>query len=302
LHRRAWSEGLRPGDPLGIAAAWPVLQRSKKPGIAGRRLGKRRSLSMAKSIQPVKSREPKGVGSASPAARRAAPTAEDKPARSEARPEAPKAPDQRRPAEPVSESAHPAPQPPPTVPATLDPAQPAAAEGATGEPAMAEPAPSESPIDEPTPAQPAPAASAIDEPAMATPAEVGGALAEPPPALASSVDEPPALAAAAADLPEPLAAAAELALASAAMPWPSSSLVEGSVRIRSEMIAFTWRQTEHGLALGRALLASRSLPELLALQTAYLSETLERTLAHSLELARLSTDMLRAGVQPPQAD
>jgi hypothetical protein len=120
--------------------------------------------------------------------------------------------------------------------------------------------------------------------------------------VASSVDAPPAPVAAVADLPEPLAAAAELALGTAAMPWPSSSLVESSVRIRSEMIAFTWRQTEHGLALGRAILASRSLPELLALQTAYLSETLERTLAHSLELARLSTDMLRAGVQAPQAD
>jgi hypothetical protein len=253
---------------------------------------------MAKSIQPAKSREPKGVGSASPAARRAAPTAEDKPARSEVRPEAPAAPDQRRPAEPVSESAHPVAQPLPAVPAALDPAQPAAAESAIGEPAMAQPAPSESPIDEPTTAQPAPAESALGEPAMAPPAEVGGALAEPPLALASSVDAPPPPAAVAADLPEPVAAAAELALAS----WPSSSLVEGSVRIRSEMIAFTWRQTEHGLALGRAILASRSLPELLALQTAYLGETLERTLAHSLELARLSTDLLRAGVQPPQAD
>jgi len=255
---------------------------------------------MAKSTQPAKSREPKGVGSASPAVRRAARTAEDKAARSVARPEAPAAPDQRRPAEAVSESAHPAPQPPPAVPAALDPAQPAAAESAVGEPATAQLAPSESPIDEPTTAQPAPTESALDEPAMAPPAEV--ALAEPPPALASSVDQPAPSAAAVADLPEPLAAAAELALAGAAMPWPSSSLVEGSVRIRSEMIAFTWRETEHGFALGRALLASRSLPELLALQTAYLSETLERTLAHSLELARLSTDMLRAGVQPPQAD
>ena len=252
---------------------------------------------MAKSIQPAKSREPKSVGSASPATKRAAPTAEDRPARSEARPEAPAAPDQRRPAEPVSDNAHPVPQPPPAVPAALTPAQ-----APIGQPTTAQPAPSESPIDEPTTVQPAPAKSAIDEPAMASPAEVGGALAEPSPALASSVDEPPAPAAVAADLPQPVAAATDLALASAAMPWPSSSLVEGSVRIRSEMIAFTWRQIEHGLALGRALLASRSLPELLALQTAYLSETLERTLAHSLELARLSTDVLRAGVQAPQAD
>jgi hypothetical protein len=240
---------------------------------------------MAKSIQPVKSREPKGVGSASPAARRAAPTAEDKPARSEARPEAPAAPDRRRPAEPVSEGAHPVRQPPPAVPAALDPAQAPSAESPIGEPTTAQPAPSESPIDEPTTAQPAPAESALGEPAMAP-----------------SVDAPPAPAAAVADLPEPLAAAAELALGTAAMPWPSSSLVESSVRIRSEMIAFTWRQTEHGLALGRAILASRSLPELLALQTAYLSETLERTLAHSLELARLSTDMLRTGLQAPRAE
>jgi hypothetical protein len=68
------------------------------------------------------------------------------------------------------------------------------------------------------------------------------------------------------------------------------------------MIAFTWREAEHGLAFGRAILASRSLPELLALQTAYLGETLGRTLTHTVELARLSGDALRAGLRPPRAD
>jgi hypothetical protein len=230
---------------------------------------------MAKSTQPVKSGEPKGVGSA-PAARRATPTA-GRPARSEARPQAPAESDPHRPSEPGGESAPP--QPPPAVPAALDPAPAPSAESAIGEPTTAQPASSESAL-----------------------GEVRRAIAEPPPALASSVDEPPAATAVAAELPEPVAAAAELTLATAAMSGPGPNLIEGSMRIRGEMIAFTWRQTEHGFALGRAILASRSLPELLALQTTYLGETLERTLAHTLELARLSSDMLHAGLQPPRAD
>ena len=246
---------------------------------------------MARSIPAGRSREPKGVGSASAAAWRATPAAGGRPARGEARPEAPAAPDQRRPpepisgraAEPMSESARPALEPSAAVPAALDPAQAPSAESA---------------IAEPTPAPPTPAESALGAPIMAPPAEVPAAVAEP---LAPAVDEPPAPAAVPADLPEPAATAAGRAPATAAISWPGGGLVEGSIRIRSEMIAFTWRQTEHGHALGRALLASRSLPEILALQTAYLGETLERTVAHSLELARLSTDLLRAGVPSPRA-
>lgn len=270
---------------------------------------------MAKSPQPARSREPKGVGAAA-AAERAAPAARGKPARSEARAEAPAVSDQRRPPEPMSESAPRALEPARAVPATPDPtqapsaervlaeptrAQPAPAESVHAEPTTTQPAPAESAQAEPTTAQPAPTESAIREPAMAPPAEVVAVVTEPPPAPPPAVDVPPAPAAVAA-ASEPVAAAAGLALATAAMSWPGNSLVEGSIRIRSEMIAFTWRETEHGLALGRALLASRSLPEILALQTAYLGETLERTVAHSLELARLSTDVLRAGVPAPRAD
>jgi Phasin protein len=220
---------------------------------------------MAKSTQPVKSSEPKGVASA-PAARRATPTVGVRPARSEARPQAPTASDQGRAPEPIGESAPSSARPAPAAPAALDPV-------------------------------PAPLAeSALGEPNMAPPAEVKPTVAEP------SANEPPASTAVAAELPEPVAAAPEPALATAEMRWPGHSLVEASMRIRGEMIAFTWRQTEHGLALGRAILASRSLPELLALQTTYLGETLERTLAHTLELTRLSSDMLRAGLQAPRAD
>jgi hypothetical protein len=275
----------------------------QEPGIAGRRWRDRSSLSMAKSThpaksgesaksgeptksrKPTKSRELKG-GSA-PAARRATPTAVRKPARSEAKPDAPAVPDRPRPPQAISESAHRVLQPPPAVAADLDPAPPPSAGGAS---------------DEPTMASPASAGSAGGEPTMASPAEVRADIAEPPPPVSPSVDEPPGAPAAAAAPPEPVAAAAELALVNAAMVWPSRSLVEGGIRIRSEMIAFTWQQTEHGLALGRAVVASRSLPEILALQTAYLGETLERTLAHTLELARLSTDMLRTGLQAPRAD
>ena len=204
-------------------------------------------------------------------------------------------PDRPRPPQAISESAHRVLQPPPAVAADLDPAPPPSAGGAS---------------DEPTMASPAPAGSADGEPTMAPPAEVRAVIAEPPPPVSPSVDEPPAAPVAAAAPPEPVAAAAPPepvaaaagALVNAAMAWPSRSLLEGSIRIRSEMIAFTWQQTEHGLALGRAVVASRSLPEILALQTAYLGVALERTLAHTLELARLSADMLGAGLQAPRAE
>ena len=241
---------------------------------------------MAKSTQSANSGEPRGVGSR-PAAKRATSTAGRQPTRSAAKRDAPKASDRHRPPEPISRSAHPVLEPPPAVSAATDPAQPPSEKSASAEPTTAQPAPSESPIAEPT---------------MAPPAEARAAIAEPTPAPSSHVDEPLAPSATAAALPEPVAAAAELALASAALPWPGRSLVESNIRIRSEMIAFTWRQTEQGVALGRAMLASRSLPELFALQTAYFGETLERTLTHTLELARLSTDLLRAGLQPPRAD
>ena len=60
------------------------------------------------------------------------------------------------------------------------------------------------------------------------------------------------------------------------------------------MLAFAWRQTERGLATGRAMLASRSLPEILALQAALLGDSSRTRCAHGLALARLSGDMLRA--------
>jgi Phasin protein len=226
---------------------------------------------MAKSTRPAKKSEAKGVGSA-PAARRAAPMAPGKPARSEARTEAPAARERHDP-----------------------PAENAIAVSTTGQPA-----PAVNALAEPTTARPASPESAVGEPTMTPPAAVRAAIAEPPTALASSVDE--TLAGDTTALPEPVAAAAEQALATAAMPWPSRNFVEGSSRIRSEIIDFTWRETEHAFALGSAILATRSVPELLALQTEYLGETLDRTLAHTLELARLSSDMLRAGLPPLRAD
>ncbi len=63
------------------------------------------------------------------------------------------------------------------------------------------------------------------------------------------------------------------------------------------MIGFGCRQAEHGLAVGRALLAGGSLPEVLALQAEYLRGTVDEALAQTLELGRLSSDVVRAGLE-----
>ena len=156
----------------------------------------------------------------------------------------------------------------------------------------ADPAPERLPAvpDAPTAARPAASPSAIGAPTMAPPAELRKAIVEPAPA--SAVAEP-APAADAAFLPEPRVAT---------MPRPSRSAIAAGMRLSGETIAFTWREAEHGLAAGRALMACRSPAELLALQAAYVGATLERTRAHSLELARLSSELLRAGLHPPRAE
>jgi hypothetical protein len=74
-------------------------------------------------------------------------------------------------------------------------------------------------------------------------------------------------------------------------------LVDGSVRVRSQMIGFGYRQAEHGLAFGRAMLAGGSLPEVLALQARYLGGAVDDALAQTLELSRLSTDVVCAGLE-----
>ena len=77
----------------------------------------------------------------------------------------------------------------------------------------------------------------------------------------------------------------------------SRTLVEGTLRVHSQMIGFTCRQAEHGLAVGRAMLTSGSLPAALALQAKYLGQAFDDALAQTLELSRLSTDLMRAGLQ-----
>jgi hypothetical protein len=59
------------------------------------------------------------------------------------------------------------------------------------------------------------------------------------------------------------------------------------------MLAFGWRQTERNLATGRAMLASGSLPELFALQAAWLGDTFEDALRHGIALGRVAGDLLR---------
>ena len=83
----------------------------------------------------------------------------------------------------------------------------------------------------------------------------------------------------------------------AAMLGASRTLVEGTLRAQGQMIGFTCRQAEHGLAVGRAMLTSGSLPAALALQARYFGQAFDDALAQTLELSRLSTELMRAGLQ-----
>jgi Phasin protein len=165
---------------------------------------------------------------------------------------------------------------------------PAPADIAAGDEAGA--LPLQSPVAEPAVAELAaeaelaimPAAcEALPEPARAVEPPP---VSEPRPTPADEIVPPPARAAAPApDL--------------TAMFQAGRALVEGSIRVRSQMLGFGCRQAEHGFALGRAMLAGGSLPEVLALQAKYVGRAVDDALAHTLELSRLSTDVVRAGLE-----
>jgi hypothetical protein len=82
-----------------------------------------------------------------------------------------------------------------------------------------------------------------------------------------------------------------------AMLRASHSVIAGSIRVRSQLVEFSCRQAEHGFAFGRALLAGGSLPTVWALQARYLGRAFDDALAHMLEVSRLSTDVVRAGLE-----
>jgi hypothetical protein len=82
-----------------------------------------------------------------------------------------------------------------------------------------------------------------------------------------------------------------------AMLRASHSVIAGSIRVRSQLVEFSCRQAEHGFAFGRALLAGGSLPTVWALQARYLARAFDDALAHTLEVSRLSTDVVRAGLE-----
>jgi Phasin protein len=106
--------------------------------------------------------------------------------------------------------------------------------------------------------------------------------------LAAATDAAPA--------PEP-APTAEDRNAAAAAPSPGRNLVEGTMGLHEQMVAFACRQAEFGLSASRAMLASRSLPEILSLQSAFVGRSVENALAHTLELTRLSAGILRGGLR-----
>jgi hypothetical protein len=142
----------------------------------------------------------------------------------------------------------------------------------------------------------APAAERLPEPDPA-PAAVAAAVVEEvastAAAVAAQVEDGVAQVQQAA-VPEPVRAA----IAAAA---PPRHLVERTIDLLGRMVAFAWRQTESSLAAGRAMLASRSLPEMMALQRTFVGRSVEDALAHTLELTRLSAELMRTGLSAGRA-
>jgi hypothetical protein len=188
------------------------------------------------------------------------------------------------------------PAPAPSVPEPVEPVPPGrttagapAASAEVGPPPPSEPEPVGARAAASEIAQPVEAADNDAEPATAGTEPVGTEAdhAEPVTAAARAQPSPGG------DVirPRPLAAP-DLA----AMFLAHRTLIEGSLRVRGQMVGFACRQAEHGLAVGRALLASGSLPEALALQAKYLGQAVDDALAQSLELSRLSSNVVRAGL------
>lgn len=129
-------------------------------------------------------------------------------------------------------------------------------------------------------------------------------------ALAEAIAEQPARAAA--KLPGPAAAeplcvpppsavaTASLALTDAVASAPGGRLLEGATRIQSELLAYGRRQAERNLATGQAMVASGSLPEMLALQAAWLGGTFEDALRHGIALGRVAGDLLHLASAKPR--
>jgi hypothetical protein len=142
----------------------------------------------------------------------------------------------------------------------------------------------------------APAAERLPEPDPA-PAAVAAAVVEEVASAAAAVAAQVEAAVAQvqkAAVPEPV-------LATIAAAAPPRHLVEGTIDLQGRMVAFAWRQTEAGLAAGRAMLASRSLPEMMALQRTFVGRSVEDALAHTLELTRLSAELMRTGLSAGRA-
>jgi len=132
--------------------------------------------------------------------------------------------------------------------------------------------------------------------------ELPSSAPEAPPIEERAAPSPPAsppaaTPVAAAARAEPGTVGSDAPPAGAAISGSADHLVEGTIRLHGELLAFGWRQTEQGLAVGQAMLASRSLPEMVALQSAWLGRTFGDALAHGLVLSRLATEMMRSG--PP---
>jgi hypothetical protein len=146
----------------------------------------------------------------------------------------------------------------------------------------------------PTTSPPPASAAGASEPASSSAATQAQAAADQPAPAPAGAAEATAAAEGLAVPPPAAVTTASLALADALASAPGGSLLEGATRIQSEMLAFGWRQTERNLATGRAMLASGSLPEVIALQAAWLGDSFENALRHGLALGRLAGDLLRA--------
>ncbi|MGH6914337.1 MAG: phasin family protein, partial [Geminicoccales bacterium] len=80
----------------------------------------------------------------------------------------------------------------------------------------------------------------------------------------------------------------------AAAPSAGQVWLEGSARLREEMLGFARTQIEEGLATGRAIWTCGSFGTALELQSRYVAKSMENGLQHTWALVQLSSDLVRA--------
>ncbi len=78
----------------------------------------------------------------------------------------------------------------------------------------------------------------------------------------------------------------------------SSIITEGSAEIGKSLAALAKTTTEKNIAIGKAILSAKTLPEVINLQKGYVESTVESLVTESQKLTKLSAKVANEAIQP----